>query len=140
MPVVDSLPVVLCDDVEELEFFPCFECLPLVVELLLPVVLCPMEPLLVLLGELIWSLPVVVWPVALVLVWPVDDAPTEFAEVGEVGSVVVPAVAGGVLDGMLDGDDDCAYANAPPARTVLSAIELIVRNFVELIGVSLFGV
>ena len=54
--------------------------------------------------------------------------------------MVVPAVAGGVLDGMVDVDDDCAYANAPPARTVLSAIELIVSNFVELIDFSLIGV
>lgn len=105
-----------------------------VVELLLPVVLCPVVSVLVLLGELIWSLPVVDWPVALVPVWPAG-----FAEVGEVGSVVVPAVGGGALDGIVDGDDDCAYANAPPARTVLSAIELILSNFVELIVIPHWG-
>lgn len=106
---------------------------PLVVELLLPVVLCPIELLPVLLGEPIWSLPVVDCPVALVPLWPVAETlPAGFADVGDVGSVVVPAVGGGALDGILDGDD-CAYANAPPARTVLNAIELILSNFVELI-------
>jgi hypothetical protein len=119
-PVVDWP---LCEELEELRDLR--ERFPLVV--VLSVVLWP-----VLLGELIWS--VVDCPVALVPVCPVADAlPAGFADVGAVGSLVVPAVAGGVLDGIFDGEDDCAYAKAPPARTVLSAIELIVSNFVELI-------
>lgn len=57
--------------------------------------------------------------------WPVCDA------VGAVGSLGLPAAAGGELDGMVDCDeeeDDCAYA--PVARIVHSASEPIPSTFV----------